>query len=129
MPEVTVFEYMYRDAANHKVHDELMLDRILTSEEKDLIRTKCDDGLYFLALQVGLGMLQEQFAVLDREDDHIWHEFTGFSERFVPVLDDMKQVRAGAFVWLWKRVESWNEESAQLSLDDIGWKSEGAEDD
>lgn len=75
-----VFEYMYRDAANYKVHGSLWLrDDVRSSDLNDFSRY-LEQSEHFIAEQVGVPPLQFDHARLGElgSDDHAWHSFVGF---------------------------------------------------
>lgn len=74
----TVFEYMYRDAGNYKVHGALYLDGRLADFEIDELCSRLEGGEYFIAEQIGVPSLRPQLLFLSDGptcDDHAWHEF------------------------------------------------------
>ncbi|MCB2204814.1 hypothetical protein KQI65_08690 [bacterium] len=74
------FEYMYRDAANYKLRDDvvfanrnnLSVDALTTEIQKGLI-----DGEFFVAEDVGIPPLK--FERYDPDLDHGWHWFSEVS--------------------------------------------------
>ncbi len=77
----TVFEYVYRDAANFKVFGEAWLSGILTAAEKERILYFCDSSEFFVATQIGVDDLLSKMTT-DGEllsiNDHGWHGVIGF---------------------------------------------------
>ncbi len=53
-PNNTKFWYMYRDAANYKVHTEVVLAGAMTEEQWETIVSCCDAGEFFAPQKVGL---------------------------------------------------------------------------
>ena len=78
---ITALSYMYRDASNYKQHGEAYFEgRISFSERRAFaVHLSEVDGrqLYFLAEQVGLPNLREEWST-HFDDDHVWHEFVCF---------------------------------------------------
>lgn len=76
----TVFEYMYRDAANYKVHSCLWLEGDLNKEEKVRFPLLLEEGELFIAEQVSVPTLRsEEYGFGNpTADDHVWHTFAGF---------------------------------------------------
>jgi len=73
----TVIPYLYRDAANHKAHNEIVLSAELNQKEQDLIRSKLSDGEYFIPGDlVGLHIPELQRRMIGglSEEDHVFHE-------------------------------------------------------
>ena len=54
MSKNTEFWYMYRDAANYKVHTKVVLAGEMTKEKWDLIVSSCEDNSFFSPQKVGL---------------------------------------------------------------------------
>ena len=74
----TVFSYLYRDAANYKIHGHLWLEGALSAEERARFQALLEDGEFFIAEQVGVPALQAEPL---GADDHVWHEFAGFEQK------------------------------------------------
>lgn len=77
--EYCVFEYMYRDAANWKTVDKLVLQGPVQQSHVEAIFLALDSGLYFVAEQVGVPPLQRQHVELHGAGsseglDHAFHE-------------------------------------------------------
>jgi hypothetical protein len=73
----TVIPYLYRDAANHKQSNEIVLEGELSSTEIAAIESKLSDGEYFIPGDlVGLGIeeLQPRSIGYPSEEDHVYHE-------------------------------------------------------
>lgn len=68
----TIFFYGYRDASNYKTHHAVVLSGTLTEEEIAEIRGCADEGIYFIAEQVGL---PHEFPGEICSDDHCWCYF------------------------------------------------------
>ena len=74
----SVFEYLYRDAANYKAWGSLLLSGKPTQEDIAVLRACTESGEYFVAEQVGIPPLYEELWALSdgpTEDDHALHEF------------------------------------------------------
>ena len=74
----SVFEYLYRDAANYKVWGPLLLLGKHTQEDIAALRACMESSEYFVAEQVGIPPLYKELWVLSdgpTEDDHALHEF------------------------------------------------------
>ncbi len=54
MSKNTKIWYMYRDAANYKVHTDVVLTGEMTPEQWEVILSCCDDREYFAPQKVGL---------------------------------------------------------------------------
>lgn len=113
----TEFEYMYRDAGNYKARDAILVSGSLTPTDRHEIISKMDDGLYFIAEQVGLPTLYHQLEKWSggpTNDDHCWHEFSGLVEH--PQLEDSKVEFAwgtvAQLVERFRSVSTWNERSS-----------------
>lgn len=64
----TSFEYLYRDAANYKVFETVILCGALRIDE---VTPFLHEGEFFIPSQVGLCDLQPPVKT---EFDHVWHE-------------------------------------------------------
>lgn len=74
----TVFEYLYRDAANYKVYGTLLLRGNLSEDYEAEIKVRCEGTEYFVAEQLDIPSLCELLWVQSNgpsEDDHGFHEF------------------------------------------------------
>jgi hypothetical protein len=76
----TALEYMYRDGANYKQHERIVLQGALTPEQVTAIRACLEDGEYFIAAQVGLEDLRERWQTHHDDIDHIWHELVSIEQ-------------------------------------------------
>lgn len=70
VPSLSV-EYLYRDAANYKVWNRVVLAGQLTRTEIQEIFGYLHDGEFFIPNQVGLP--EERFETVN-DDDHVWFE-------------------------------------------------------
>lgn len=95
MHDLSIFEYLYRDASNFKVWGSVLLQGHVTTEDALLIQQCCDAGEFFIAEQLGLPPLYaELWALSDgpTREDHAWHTFHSLrpartEEVTVPVFD------------------------------------------
>jgi hypothetical protein len=74
--------YLYRDANNYKVYEEVILEGELSPEQIQEIKKKLFDENCFIPSQVGLHHLHSQlqeFDTRDWGDDHPIHELEGIS--------------------------------------------------
>jgi len=76
----TKIHYLYRDADNYKVHNECVINGVLTSEQQAVIMDCLDEGQYFIPSLVGLPKVK--FDIDDPAVDHQWFELQkeGFEE-------------------------------------------------
>ncbi|MBU0791897.1 MAG: hypothetical protein KKC55_15725 [Gammaproteobacteria bacterium] len=83
----TVFEYLYRDADNHKAFGKVALEGVGADADWSAALKKLDEELYFVAEQVGLPPLYDRLYRWSEnaptDSDHYWHEFIAIS-----VLDE-----------------------------------------
>lgn len=73
----TIIPYLYRDAANYKQANEIVLEGELSSSEIAAIESKLSDGEYFIPGDlVGLDIeeLQPRSPGYPSGDDHVYHE-------------------------------------------------------
>lgn len=90
--------YLYRDAANYKVHNECVVKGTLTNAQKQSILDSLDAGEYFIPSLVG--MPERKFDEYDDEMDHVWFELSedGFEETDeVPTINISAEELAEAF--------------------------------
>lgn len=76
--DFSVFEYLYRDAANYKAWGSLLLLGKHSQDDIAALRASMESGEYFVAEQVGIPPLYEELWALSdgpTEDDHALHEF------------------------------------------------------
>ena len=66
----TKINYLYRDADNYKVHNECVINGVLTGAQKAVILECLDDGEYFIPSLVGLP--EVRFDEEDPAVDHQW---------------------------------------------------------
>lgn len=74
----TRVEYVYRDASNYTQYGHEVFAGAITEEQRARILAALDDGLHFLAEQVGLPDLYELWSTHYPDDDP-WHELTGLT--------------------------------------------------
>ncbi|MGI2324354.1 hypothetical protein ACRRRV_06450 [Methylococcus sp. S1B] len=77
----SVFEYLYRDAANYKAWGSVLLHGLPSPSDIDLLVGCLEDGAYFVAEQVGIPVLYETLHAVSggqTEDDHAFHEFVAW---------------------------------------------------
>ncbi len=73
-----VFEYRYRDGANYKQHEDILLSGDFDPSDVEVIERFVGQDGWFIPEQVGLASLQHRFAefgAVPDADDHVWHEF------------------------------------------------------
>ena len=73
-----VFEYRYRDGANYKQHQDILLSGDFDPSDVEVIERSVGQDSWFIPEQVGLASLQHRFAefgAVPDPDDHVWHEF------------------------------------------------------
>ncbi len=90
----TIFEYRYRDAGNFKASGSVTLEGSLTPQQEKAIRTKLQDGDFFIAEQIGVPPLYDQLYQWSSgpiDTDHCWHEFVGFRMEAEMEASDGKQ--------------------------------------
>ena len=67
----TRMEYLYRDAANYKSYNSVVVRGIITTEQKQAIYKTLEEGIYFIPEQIGLYLLRGWDVT---EDDHPYCE-------------------------------------------------------
>lgn len=75
----TKINYLYRDASNYKVHNEVVVAGQFTEQQKEKIINCLEDEENFVPSQVGL---PEKRFEQENDDDHPWFELRedGFEE-------------------------------------------------
>lgn len=68
----TKISYLYRDASNYKVHNEVVISGTLSKEQRKAILDSLDEGENFVPSAVGLP--EAKFDEYDSEDDGPWFE-------------------------------------------------------
>lgn len=112
----TRIHYLYRDASNYKQgHEVVVAGEIRYNKIKD----KLDDGVYFIASQVGLPDIQtkwrEKGYPFPSEDDHVYCELRKDDLKFTdqnPTIDLTAEELRNNFL----AVEEWDELSAMERL-------------
>ncbi|MEO7200420.1 MAG: hypothetical protein ABIY56_09420 [Dokdonella sp.] len=77
---LTVFLYLYRDAANFQAYGGLLLRGACTAKMEHFVRSNCDSHQYFVAEQVQVPPLYAElykFSNGPTIDDVAFHEFLG----------------------------------------------------
>ena len=75
--QYSVFEYLYRDAANWKAWGKLLLLGDVSPADVALMEVKLDAGEFFIPEQLGVPPLFHklwQGSIRPSSDDHPWHE-------------------------------------------------------
>lgn len=110
----TVFEYLYRDADNHKVFGNAAFEGIAPDLEWETALRNFVEGSYFIAEQIGLPALCDQLYRWSEnaptEADHCWHEFVSldvFSEAD-PSASIQRYGQVAEFVARVSAVEAWD---------------------
>lgn len=109
----TKFDYLYRDASNHKAHGCIAFEGTFSDEQSQRIVSRFHDGNLFVAEQIDVPVLYGQLYRWSGGatwDDHCWHEWDGFEH-----FDDEKPP-PNVFVWgsttdflcRIEKVECWN---------------------
>lgn len=76
--QFSVFEYLYRDAGNWKAWGQLLLEGMPSANEISSLCASFESGEFFIAEQLGIPTLFQQFWTQyggPTQDDHPWHEF------------------------------------------------------
>lgn len=81
----TCIHYLYRDASNYKVSNEIVVPGTFTEEQIDVIIGCLMDGEYFIPSKIGF---PEKKFEDETEDDHPWFEL--HKSDFEPTLEEPK---------------------------------------
>lgn len=118
-PENTLISYMYRDADNYKIINEVVVSGLMSDEQIARIMATLDDGEFFIPTQVGLpanDMTSLGYS-FDVQSDHPWFTLPGdgVTSTLRPPTEDMtadelvaKFEKAAADGWdesLWKHAD------------------------
>lgn len=79
MKKYIIFEYLYRDASNYKAWGSLVLRGGFKSSDLDILKSKFEAGIYFIAEQLQIPPLYVElwrYSDGPTVDDHVWHEFS-----------------------------------------------------
>jgi hypothetical protein len=77
----SVFEYLYRDAGNHKAWGSILLSGTVSNSDANVLRDCLESREFFVAEQVGIPTLYAALWKLSdgpTEEDHAYHEFVDF---------------------------------------------------
>ena len=105
MRNYVVFEYLYRDASNYKIHGALLLEGDITGNEESIFNSHFECGTFFIPEVIGIPELRSQLFVYDgpNSDDHEYHEIVCIREANT---DDLAQLKPyGTFQDLLARIE------------------------
>lgn len=75
--DLSAFEYLYRDGANFKQFETILLVGRVRATDVCAIEDSLEGGEFFIPEQVGLSSLQHRFETISsvpNRDDHAWHE-------------------------------------------------------
>lgn len=112
----TTLHYLYRDASNYKKYGAVTFGGRITPEEEERFRAHLGQEEWFIAEQVNLKNLREEWDS-HFEDDHIWHEFDSFeATRRPPDQEDDIHSFVNRFC-----ATEWDEEAANQNLET--WKA------
>lgn len=110
----TVFEYLYRDANNHKAFGKAVFEGAYSSLDWEAALDCFEEGLYFIAEQIGLPAIYNQLlrwsGNAPTDADHCWHEFISITNTDAVPLD-AKIFRAGSakdFIERVVAIENWD---------------------
>lgn len=110
----TIFEYLYRDAHNHKAFGQVAFAGSVGRDRWDEALASLDEGTYFIAEQIGLppiyGKLLRWSSGVPTDADHCWHEY---ASNFVVEESDLPPAipldeSVDEFVDRLAAVEHWN---------------------
>jgi hypothetical protein len=113
--DFTIFEYLYRDAANYKVWGQLLLEGVVSEIDRQVLASKFESGDLFIAEQLGIPALYGdlwEFSDGPTEDDHVWHTFHALR---AVTPEDPSTVVFGSVVDLVARIEAVEEWKSELS--------------
>jgi hypothetical protein len=87
----TIFEYLYRDADNHKAFGKVAFVGEVSGADWDVAMSSFEEGSYFIAEQVGLPALYSGLfrwsGDVPTDADHCWHEFVSITNSYAETLD------------------------------------------
>lgn len=106
----TKISYLYRDASNYKMPNDIVIAGLITEHQIDIIMDCLDGGQYFIPKQVGLP--EERFGEWT-EDDHCWFEL--HRDSFVATGEEPgADLTADELVWRFREAKgNWNDTEVQ----------------
>jgi len=78
MKDLSIFEYLYRDASNFKSWGSVLLEGKVDASVLARVKSRFDSEEFFVAEQLGLPALYEElwtFSDGPTDADHVWHTF------------------------------------------------------
>ncbi len=113
MKDLSIFEYLYRDASNFKSWGNVLLEGKVDASVLARVKSRFDSEEFFVAEQLGLPALYEElwtFGDGPTDADHVWHTFYALrpaeaSEINMPIFATLED-----FVLRLDAVTEWDEE-------------------
>lgn len=113
MADLSIFEYLYRDASNYKSWGTLLLKGTASSADIEEIKNSFESGEFFIAEQLGIPTLYAElweFSNGPSIDDHVWHTFYALRPATEvdikgPIFNTVKN-----FISKIKVIKIWNQE-------------------
>lgn len=118
----TAIPYYYRDADNYKASGTIFLEGPLSGDQIKSIKSKLDEGEYFIPEDLGLNIpeLQDQLSSFPSQADHVWHTLALYEISNENKLDEGEvAIPVANFVKAFAQIESkdsWDVEGAKLRL-------------
>lgn len=109
----TLFNYLYRDAGNHKAWSTLALDGEVAAERWNAALAKLESEEFFIAEQLGVPPLYRELYKWSwgpTSADHCWHAFAQIQVVDAPEADAYRWGAAEAFVASLLAVDEWRGE-------------------
>lgn len=110
--ELSAFEYLYRDAANFKQFETVLLVGKASESDVQALESSLEGGEFFIPEQVGLHSLQNRLQTLSpvpNRNDHVWHEMVALRTAGLRDLEKRWVVGLIAdFVHAFRSVQTWD---------------------
>lgn len=108
----SVINYLYRDAANYKIHNRCVINGLLSKEQQETILSCLDDGEFFLPQLVG--MPEKRFDEWDEEDDHLFFEMDAGAFETTDKACDIQTTPDELTARFQARKDNWNVDECQV---------------
>jgi hypothetical protein len=123
MSDYSVFEYLYRDAANYKAWGSLLLQGQVTPEQLQQLKARLEGGEFFIAEQVGIPTLYEALWQQNSgptANDHVWHSFDSLRPASVDEANEPLWGSVAALLSRFARITTWDEKQSD-NWNPSGW--------
>lgn len=123
MSDYSVFEYLYRDAANYKAWGSLLLQGQVTPEQLQQLKARLESGEFFIAEQIGIPTLYEALWQQNSgptAHDHVWHSFDSLRPASADEANEPFWGSVAALLSRFARITTWDEKQSD-NWNPSGW--------